>query len=115
MARPFGTYDTTESKRGKNRLRKNSDKLVTRTLKLLDRLYQDANQEDSSKEDIWRAFEAYVQIIPYIKPRLQAIAPAEMDVEGNLTPYIAGRIAELVAEARKSLPLVVIDEESTTV
>ncbi len=107
------TYkDTISSVRGKNKLRNKSDMIATRTLKLLNFLYQQANQEDSSKEDIWRAFEAYVQIIPYIKPKLQAIAPAELDSEGNLTPYIAGRIAELVAEHRKALPLVVIDEES---
>ncbi len=95
--------DTVSSKRGKNRLRKHSDKHITNTLALLGKLL-DIAEESGNKEDIYRAYQAHIELIPYIKPKLQAIAPAEMDNEGNLTPYIAGRIAELVAETRKALP-----------
>jgi len=92
--------DTVSSKRGRERLRKHSDKLVSRTLKLLDKLYQAANQDDSSKDDIKAAVQAHLEIMPFIRARLSAIAPGELDDEGGISPNLARTIAERIQEQR---------------
>jgi len=76
--------DILSSKRGKNRLKSKGDMLVTRAFKLSDLLYKQA-MNSGKAIDIQRAFEAYIQILPYSKPKLTAIAPAQLDLDGNLT------------------------------
>ena len=93
--------DTVSGKRGKNRLRKHTDRIVTDTLALLKELLRIAN-ESGSKEDIYRAYQAHIELIPYIKPKLQAIAPAEMDKDGGLTALQVRRYAAITEEAKES-------------
>ncbi len=93
--------DTISTKRGKNRLRKHADRIVTDTLSLLKELLRIA-EDSKNKEDIYRAYQAHIELIPYIRPKLQAIAPAEMDGEGGLTALQVRRYADVLEEAKQS-------------
>ncbi len=99
MSRPF---ETVSSKRGKERLRKKSDMLVGRTLKLLDKLYQASKQDEASKEDIKAALQAHLEILPFIRPKLQAIAPGELDDEGGISPALYARTMSMITELKNN-------------
>lgn len=90
--------------KGKARLRRNSDKLITRTLKLLDNVWQYANNNPNNIDAQRIALQAHTEIMPYLRPKLQAIAAAEMNEAGEMTPLIRQQIArELADEMSKPL------------
>ncbi len=95
-----GKMDRIQSKRGRNRLLHNSEKLVTRTLKLLDKLYQAANQDDAKKADITDAARMHLEILGYIKPKLQAIAASTLTEDGDLVAIQVRRIADALDEQK---------------
>lgn len=95
------TPESISSKRGKNRLKNKSDKLVTTTLRLLHELTQIAN-ESGDKADIAKALQAHLEILPFIRPKLQAISPAELDESGGLTAIQVRHYSEVVQAAIKS-------------
>ena len=92
--------DTLSSKQGKNRLKNKSNKLVTETLRLLKELTVIAD-ESHDKQDIARALQAHLEILPFIRPKLQAISPAELDDTGGLTAIQVQRYSDVVAEATR--------------
>ena len=92
--------DTLSSKQGKNRLKNKSNKLVTETLRLLNELTVIAD-ESHDKQDIARALQAHLEILPFIRPKLQAISPAELDDTGGLTAIQVQRYSDVVAEATR--------------
>jgi len=104
------TKDLISSKRGKERLRAQADRLVTQTIRLLDELNRIA-EESGKAEDIRAALNSHIDILPFIKPKLQAIAPAQLDAEGDLTPQVATQIAQLVQEEEANLRLKIREEE----
>ena len=93
--------ESISSKRGKNRLKNKSNKLVTETLRLLDKLSAIA-EETGDKQDIARALQAHLEILPFIRPKLQAISPAEMDETGGLSAIRTQRLAEVYLEAQRA-------------
>lgn len=108
MARP---EVTTSSAHGRTKIRKHGERYVNRTLALLDRLYAQAKRKDASFDDIKAAYDAYIQVLPFIKPKLQAIAPAMLDAEGDLTPQIVANIFDKVQEAEEQKKLTGYKEE----
>ena len=95
-----GKQDKLQSKRGHNRLQRSSEKLVTRTLKLLDKLYQTANQDDAKKSDVVDAARMYLEVLSYIKPKLQAIAASTLTEDGDLIAIQVRRIADQLDQQR---------------
>ena len=90
--------DTIQSSRGRNKLLRSSEKLVNRTLKILDLLYDTATSPEAKKSDIVDAARMYLEIMSYVKPKLQAIAPAQMGDDGDLVAIQVRRIAEQVQQ-----------------
>jgi len=87
LARP---PDTLSSKRGKNRIRKQGTKILTRSLKMADKIYELANNLPGDTpileqlNIVQMAFKNYAEYLPYLMPKQAAIAPAELDSEGDL-------------------------------
>lgn len=99
--------DTISSTRGKNRLLKHKDRHVTHTLRLLKMLYDKANEDNASYQSIRDALALHIELMAYLSPKLQAIAPATLDDAGNLNPLRVRQLAnqvELELEDRKLLP-----------
>jgi DNA-binding transcriptional regulator PaaX len=74
------------STKGKNKLRKHSDKLVTRTLHLLDRVYKLSEGQPNDKLLLVQALEKYLEIMPYLRPKLTAIALGDLEDDGSISP-----------------------------
>ncbi len=97
--------DTISSKRGKNRLLKSGDKLVTRTLKLLDMLWRAANKEGAHFDTILTATREHREVLAYIKPKLQAIAPMSLDSELNvIAPEEIRQLLDIAKQAMIEAP-----------
>ncbi|MBU0959841.1 MAG: hypothetical protein KKB31_07880 [Nanoarchaeota archaeon] len=92
--------DSLSSKQGKNRLKNKSNKLVTTTLRLLDELVRIAN-ESNDKNDIAKALQAHLELMPFIRPKLQAISPAELDESGGLTAVQVRHYADVLERAQQ--------------
>ena len=92
--------DDIRSKRGKNKLLRNSERLVTRTLEILDLLYLGATGPDAKKSDIVDAARMHLEILGYIKPKLQAIAAATLTEDGDMIAIQVRRIADQLDQQR---------------
>ena len=79
---------------------RSSEKLVTRTLELLDTMYRLASADGASRDEVREATRLHLEVLSYIKPKLQAIAPAQMEEDGSLIALQVRRIADQVEEQR---------------
>ena len=79
---------------------RSSEKLVTRTLELLDTMYRLAAADGASRDEVREATRLHLEVLSYIKPKLQAIAPAQMEEDGSLIALQVRRIADQVEEQR---------------
>lgn len=102
MGRPS---DTISSKRGRNKLRSKSDMIVGRTLKLMDALYKDSMSDQGTPQQRKDALMLYIDILPFIRPKLSAIAPAELDQDGNMvTPAMHAAIIREIQSMDEGRP-----------
>ncbi len=97
MGRPF---ETVSSKKGRNRLKKSGDKLVSRTIDMLEQLWKLA-EDNPTKDNLATALSYYIQVLPFVKPKLQAIAPAELDENNDITPLRLRAFQDRLEESRE--------------
>jgi len=96
MARPPETLSTT---RGRNKLRSKGDMIVTRALKLANELYQNAKRTENIADKV-RAFEAYMEILPYSRPKMMSIAPGEIQEDGSISTSRLGELRVIAEQAQ---------------
>lgn len=97
----------TYSKRGNTALQRKTDHITKSALRLLEKLIVCGTADDASKADVQAAFNAVIEIMPYIKPKLQAIAPASMDDDGNLiSPQRYQMLLEIARQSQREANLV---------
>ena len=93
------TKDTISSKRGKNRLLKQSDKILSRSLYLCDMLYKQACEQPNNINAVKQAYDAYAELIPYIKPKLQSIS-VDATVDTNIDVNVVRSYIDAIGIAR---------------
>jgi len=108
------------SKRGNKALQRHSDAIVKNQIRLYNSLVAAADEQSktivcpgcghehiikiANIKAVLEAFSAGNELMPYIKPKLQAIAPAVLDDEGNLitgSEYL--RLIEIARQASTQL------------
>lgn len=101
-------------KRSRSRLTRKGNTIVSRALRAADELYQHAKRTNSP--DDWKdCFQAYSEMLPYIKPKLQAIAGAILDDQGDLTPLQIRHYADQIEQyAQKETDAIQIEGSSET-
>ena len=86
--------------RTRTAFRRHGDKVVKNTLRLFDKLVQAADAPGATKEDIKTAVSFGLEIFPYLKPKLTAIAPGVLDADGHI--IAPDRVAQLIDIARQA-------------
>ena len=91
--------DSVSHTKGKNKLRKHSDKIVTRTLKLINDIYQNA-YETNNIADKRAALQLYLELFPYIRPKMMSIAPGELQEDGSISTQELDILNEIAEQYR---------------
>jgi len=63
-------------------------------------MYRLAAADGASRDEVREATRLHLEVLSYIKPKLQAIAPAQMEEDGSLIALQVRRIADQVEEQR---------------
>ena len=96
MTRPTETLST---KRGKNKLRNKGDMIVTRALKLANEIYQHAKRTGNIA-DKHKAYEAYIELLPYSRPKMMSVAPGELQEDGSISTQELDKLNEIAEQYR---------------
>ncbi len=88
------------SKRGEKALYKHSGRIINSTLSLLNKMIQTAEQETASKEDIQKALSACIELMPYLRPKMMAVAQGELSSDGDIVS--PARYQALIEIARQA-------------
>lgn len=86
-------------KRTRNALQKNGEHIVQASVRLFNKLLAAAEEPDASPQAVKDALQYAVELLPYVKPKLQAIAQGVLDSSGNIIS--SQRMQELISIARQ--------------
>jgi len=90
-----------DTKQTLDALRRHKRRHINRTLRLLNKLYIQANKEDASPRLVSEVLSAHIEVLPFILPKLQAVAMAELQEDGTLTPATYASIVAFMSQQRQ--------------
>ncbi len=103
--------DTIKSSRGRERLKRNGDKIVTRMLWICDQLYKQCTP-DSPPQQLTAALQAYGELLPYAKPRLQAIDMQSVNINLSEDAATILKYQLEIHRLQQQLPETIVDVET---
>lgn len=84
-----------------NALRRHANRHVRRTVHLLNLMYNQAIKEGVSFRTLSEVVSTHIEVLPFLLPKLQAVAMAELQEDGTLTPATYASIVAFMSQQRQ--------------